>query len=156
MNVFIENSEGKTFPGQILPVDFAELVTIEQSGQWIFKWEEERDREIVKIALDGYLGEPLGLMAYKAINGFVEISLLEIEKLSIGAGGRYQNLAGLLFSFACLISEDKGYEGYVMFISKTQLKRHYIDSYGAQILFGDRLFFDKGASEKLQKIYLKR
>jgi len=42
-----------------------------------------------------------------------------------------------------------------VFDSKTILIDHYVEKYGAQILFGNRLYFDTNASNALIKKYLK-
>jgi hypothetical protein len=50
---------------------------------------------------------------------------------------------------------DAGFEGFVVFDSKTILIDHYVEKYGAQILFGNRLYFDTKASKALINKYLK-
>jgi len=48
-----------------------------------------------------------------------------------------------------------GFEGFVVFDSKTLLIDHYVEKYGAKILFGNRLYFDTKASKALINKYLK-
>jgi hypothetical protein len=52
-------------------------------------------------------------------------------------------------------SLDAGFEGFVVFDSKTVLIDHYVEKYGARVLFGNRLYFDTKASKALINKYLK-
>jgi hypothetical protein len=75
--------------------------------------------------------------------------LLSIKaRQKIYAGG-----PGNLGAFACKLSFQRGHEGNVSFISKTQLVQHYIDTLGA-IHFGGRIMIiDSNAALKLINKY---
>lgn len=60
---------------------------------------------------------------------------------------------GNLVAFACRLSFDKGYAGYVAFESKTKLIAHYQKSLGAHILFGNVMAIDTKAAVKLINQY---
>jgi hypothetical protein len=51
--------------------------------------------------------------------------------------------------------ENEKIQGLVEFDSKTLLIDHYVEKYGAKLLFGNRLYFDTNASKALIKKYLK-
>jgi hypothetical protein len=58
-----------------------------------------------------------------------------------------------LVAFACKLSFDKGYSGYVSFKSKSRLIEHYLKTLGAQVLFGSIMALDTRAAAKLVKQY---
>ncbi len=65
----------------------------------------------------------------------------------------YSGVPGKLIAFACKLSFQRGHEGHLAFISKTQLIKHYIESLGA-IHFGERLMIiDTKAAYQLIKKY---
>ena len=74
---------------------------------------------------------------------------------NIGKSRKIDNVAGTLFAYVAKDSPDAGFEGFVVFDSKTILIDHYVAQYGAQVLFGNRLYFDTKASKALIKKYLK-
>jgi len=83
------------------------------------------------------------------------ICRIELAPENIGKNKKIENVAGTLFAYVAKDSLDAGFEGFVVFDSKTLLVEHYVEKYGAQILFGNRLYFDTKASKALIKKYLK-
>jgi len=80
---------------------------------------------------------------------------IELAPENIGKNRKIDNIAGTLFAFVAKDSLDAGFEGFVVFDSKTILIDHYVKKYGAQILFGNRLYFDTNASIALINKFLK-
>ena len=68
----------------------------------------------------------------------IYLPLIESAPFNIGKGKIYFGVPGNLVAFACKISFQKGYEGYVSFHSKTVLIGHYEKSLGA-VHFGGHL-----------------
>ena len=64
--------------------------------------------------------------------------LVESAPFNKGKSKVYSGVPGNLVAFACRLSFQRGYEGNVSFISKTQLINHYINTLGA-FHFGGRL-----------------
>ncbi|MEO9012300.1 MAG: hypothetical protein ABI266_03715 [Ginsengibacter sp.] len=81
------------------------------------------------------------------------MSLIESNKFNRGAKKVYLGVPGNLVSFACKISFEKGYKGYVSFESKTKLKEHYHKTLGARFLFGNFMAIDTKAAAKLVEQY---
>ena len=50
----------------------------------------------------------------------------------------YSGVTGNLVAFACKLSFQRGHEGNIAFVSKTQLIEHYVKTLGA-VHFGGRL-----------------
>ena len=58
-----------------------------------------------------------------------------------------------LVAFSCKLSFQRGHNGNVSFISKTQLVQHYIDSLGANHVGGRIMIIDTIAALKLINKY---
>jgi len=80
---------------------------------------------------------------------------IELAPENIGKNKKIDNVAGTLFAYVAKDSLDAGFEGFVVFDSKTLLINHYVEKYGAKVLFGNRLYFDTKASKALINKYLK-
>jgi len=63
------------------------------------------------------------------------MDLLENAPFNLGRNQLYEGVAGNLVAYACKISFQNGFAGYVSFTSKTQLIEHYQKSLNA-INFG--------------------
>jgi hypothetical protein len=81
--------------------------------------------------------------------------LIESAKFNKGKGKIYLGVPGNLVAFACKVSLDKGYDGYVAFDSKTVLIEHYKQTLGATHLIRQRMFVDPIAAHKLISRYFK-
>ena len=68
--------------------------------------------------------------------------LVESAPFNKGKLKVYSGVPGNLVAFACRLSFQRGFDGNVSFISKTQLIEHYVNSLGA-IHFGGRLMLIK-------------
>ena len=64
--------------------------------------------------------------------------LVENAPFNRGENKVYSGVAGNLVAFACKLSFQRGHEGDIAFISKTQLIDHYVKRLGA-VHFGGRL-----------------
>lgn len=83
------------------------------------------------------------------------MNLIESAPFNFGKPKLYEGVPGNLVAFACKESRDKGYEGFVAFISKTKLMRHYEDTLGAHYIGGQRMAIGREAAEKLISQYFK-
>ena len=83
------------------------------------------------------------------------MNLLESSPFNIGKNKLYEGVAGNLVAFACKVSFQKGYEGFVVFISKTNLIKHYEESLGAFHFKNQRMIIETEVSKKLVQKYFK-
>lgn len=84
------------------------------------------------------------------------MSLIESASFNKGKDKVYKGVAGNLVAYAYKVSFDKGYDGVVSFIAKSQLIEHYQQTLGAQIFGGgNRMFIDTKESLVLVKQYFK-
>jgi len=67
---------------------------------------------------------------------------------------RGTTVAGELLAFVGKDSLEAGFDGFVVFESKSLLYEYYIDKYGAKPIRNRRLYFDEEATRRLIKIYL--
>ena len=84
---------------------------------------------------------------------------LELAPHNTGrANKRYDYVAGCLIAFACRESfKIQGeYQGFLTFVSKTNLIKWYSEKYGAELALGQRMFIDWENGEKLIDKYLNR
>ena len=83
----------------------------------------------------------------------VFMHLVESAPYNKGKTKLYSGVPGNLVAFACKVSFQRGFEGNVAFISKTQLIEHYQESLGA-VHFGGRLMIiNSKAAHKLINRY---
>ena len=123
---------------------------------WKFDWDKSFGAISQKIA---YLEDDRiqGLVEFEEVPSSLYniIYRIELAPENIGKNRKIDNIAGTLFAYVAKDSLDAGFEGFVVFDSKTILVDHYVKKYGAQVLFGNRLYFDTKASKVLIDKYLK-
>ena len=83
------------------------------------------------------------------------MDLIESAKFNKGKSKLYKGVAGNLVAFACKTSIEKGYEGVVSFISKTQLIDHYTETLGAKLFSANRMYIDTKEAQILTTKYFK-
>ncbi|MFT4154821.1 hypothetical protein [Parafilimonas sp.] len=66
------------------------------------------------------------------------MNLLENATFNLGRNKLYEGVAGNLVAYACKISFQHGFSGYVSFTAKTRLIEHYRKTLNA-ITFGGQL-----------------
>lgn len=67
----------------------------------------------------------------------------------------YKGVGGNMFAFACMRSMDMGFGGFVGFVAKTALIKHYQETLGAELAIGQRMFITDVSAEKLIYQYFK-
>jgi len=81
--------------------------------------------------------------------------LVESAPFNKGKTKVYSGVPGNLVAFTCRLSFQRGFEGNVSFISKTQLIDHYIKSLGAFHFAGRLMIIETQAALKLIDKYFK-
>jgi hypothetical protein len=81
--------------------------------------------------------------------------LLENAPFNKGKSKMYAGVAGNLVAFACRLSFQRGFEGNVSFISKTQLINYYSKSLGAVHVGGRIMIIETKAAQSLIDKYFK-
>jgi hypothetical protein len=154
----IENSlTGEVFDTEITPLNKTDLKGIKKS-EWVFDWKLEYrtpKNEVYKLTTVNNPTIIQGLLSIEDKDDHVFMHLIESSKFNKGRNKIYLGVPGNLVAFACKVSLEKGYEGYVAFDSKTVLIEHYKQTLGATHLIRQRMFVDPIAAYRLISRYFK-
>ena len=80
---------------------------------------------------------------------------IESAPFNIGKNKTYIGVPGNLVAFACKLSFQRGGEGYVSFLSKTKLIKHYEQCLGAVHVGGHLMVITTDNALKLTNKYFK-
>lgn len=148
----IENSvSGDSFKTEILKLSPKNIKTL-KTTDWLFDWRaeaKEEDKSVFKLVIADNPDIIQGLISLQDKGDHIFMHLIESSRFNRGAGKIYLGVPGNLVAFACKLSFDKGYEGYVSFESKTKLIGHYRKTLGADLLFSNMMAIDTKAAAKL-------
>ena len=132
---------GDSFKTEISILTKDELKLVTKKNRWVFDWRKELKepaRDIYKLTIVGNPNIIQGLLSIEVKEDHVFMHLVESAPFNKGKEKMYSGVPGNLVAFACKVSFQRGHEGNVSFISKTQLIDHYEKSLGA-IHFGGRI-----------------
>jgi hypothetical protein len=137
-NSIEETVSGERFETTVQLVTEADVMKLFKKDGWRFNWKQEYkepSRQIYKL-LAGGSEEIQGLISLEPMKNdrYVEMHLIENAPHNYGNTKRFLGVAGNLVAFACKMSFDMGFDGFVAFTAKTRLVGHYIESLGACIL----------------------
>lgn len=83
------------------------------------------------------------------------MNLLESAPFNIGKNKIYEGVPGNLVAYACKMSFQKGFEGYVAFTAKPKLIEHYEKTLGAYHFKNRRMIIETHAARVLVEKYFK-
>jgi hypothetical protein len=132
---------GDSFMTDISVVTQAELKFLTKKNGWLFDWKsefKEPARDIFKLTIVGNPTIIQGLISLEVKTDHVYMHLVESAPFNKGKSKIYSGVPGNLVAFACKLSFQRGHEGNVSFLSKSQLVDHYIKTLGA-FHFGGRV-----------------
>ena len=147
---------GDSFPTEISLINKSDLKTICSKTNWQFNWQSEfvlKEREIYKLTIVNNPKVVQGLISLEVKEDHVFMHLLENAPFNKGASKMYAGVAGNLVAFACKVSFQRGHEGNVAFVSKTQLIDHYTKTLQAQLIGSRLMAIDTIAATKLINRY---
>jgi hypothetical protein len=149
---------GDSFSTDVMRFTKADLKQVTKKNKWLFNWKSELNnnaREVYKLTIVGNPHIIQGLLSLTIQTDHIYMNLLESAPFNIGKTKLYEGVAGNLVAYACKVSFQQGFEGYVSFTAKTKLIEHYIATLGAQ-LFGNQLMvINTLAANKLIDKYFK-
>ena len=96
-----------------------------------------------------------GLVSIEDNQDHVFMHLIESARFNKGKGKVYFGVPGNLVAYACKISVDKGFDGFLAFDAKSALIKHYQESLHATHFRGLRMFVEPNAAIKLISQYFK-
>jgi hypothetical protein len=143
---------GDSFRTEVSIVSNSDLKTVTKRNNWLFDWKKEfkhPEREIFKLTIVGNPTIIQGLLSVEVKTDHVYMHLLENAPFNKGQNKMYAGVAGNLVAFACRLSFQRGHEGNVAFLSKTQLIEHYEKTLGAMHFGGRIMIIETNAALKL-------
>lgn len=96
-----------------------------------------------------------GLISYSIEDNYVFVNLVENAVFNRGEKKIYEGVGGNLFAYACKLSFDLGFGGFVSFKAKTALINYYKKTLGAEVALGQRMYVGNVAALKLVIQYFK-
>ena len=160
----LTNSIENTFTGDKIQTEVSllsssEIKKITKKSGWLFNWKLEikyPERDVYKLTIVNNQDVIQGLICLEVKADHVFLHLIESAPLNKGKSKIYSGVPGNLVAFACKLSFQKGYDGCVSFVSKSQLINHYQETLGA-IHFGGRLMIiETPAALRLINRYFKQ
>lgn len=155
----IENTiSGDSFRTEISVLTKTDLKTVLKKNGWNFDWKDEYNdltKEVYKLTIVNNSSIIQGLLSITVEADHIFMNLLESAPFNIGKQKLYQGVAGNLVAYACKLSFQKGFEGFIAFTAKTRLIEHYQDALGAYHFMNQRMILETNASKKLVEKYFK-
>ena len=155
----IENAvTGDNFSTEVSLLTKNDLKLVTKKNNWLFNWRDEYNdlqKEVYKLTIVNNPQVIQGLISLTIENDHVFMHLIESAPFNRGKEKMYLGVSGNLVVYACKISFQRGFDGFVSFRSKTQLIEHYIQSLGAYHFGGHLMIIDNKAAEKLVSKYFK-
>ncbi len=149
---------GDSFITEVSLLGQTDLKQIQKKNGWLFNWKEEHrkaDREIYKLTILNSPAIIQGIASLSLKQDHVFLNLIENAPFNKGQEKVYEGVAGNLVAFACKLSFQRGYEGFVSFHSKTNLVDHYIKSLHAKHFGNLLMVIDTPAAQDLVNKYYK-
>jgi hypothetical protein len=147
---------GDSFSTDISRITRSDLKKITKKNGWQFDWKLELkhpERDVFKITIVNNQTIIQGLISLEVRSDHVYMHLVESAPFNKGKTKLYSGVPGNLVGFACKLSFQRGLEGNVAFISKTQLINHYKESLGAIHAGGRLMIINSDAAFKLINRY---
>ncbi len=142
---------GDSFPTGITLITKADLKAV-AGNYWQFDWSWEfrqPARDVYKLTIVNNQSVIQGLISLEVKIDHVYMHLVESAPFNKGKTKIYAGVPGNLVAFACQLSFQRGHEGNVSFVSKSQLVQHYVDTLGAKHIGGRVMIIDTIAALKL-------
>lgn len=154
----IENlATGEVFDTEIVRVTEGNIKQIKKTD-WQFNWHKElkdKSKEVYKLTTVNNPAIIQGMVSIEDKHDHLFMHLIESSKFNKGKTKVYLGVPGNLVAYACKVSVDKGYEGFLAFDAKSSLIKHYEATLHATHFRGLRMFIETSAALRLISQYFK-
>jgi hypothetical protein len=154
----VENTTtGEVFDTEIVRMTEQDLKQIKKND-WQFTWSKEikdKTKEVYKLTTENNPTIIQGLLSIEDKKDHFFMHLIESSRFNKGKEKVYLGIPGNLVAFACKVSVDRGYKGFLAFDAKTALIKHYQETLYATHFRGLRMFIDTNAALRLISQYFK-
>lgn len=149
---------GDSFPTEVSLVTVSDLKPITKKNGWSFIWKNEladNRKEVYKLTITNNPDIIQGLLSITLESDHVFMDLVESAPFNRGKNKLYEGVAGNLVAYACKVSFQRGFEGFVAFDAKTNLIAHYEKTLGAYLFGRQRMIITGRAAQILVDKYFK-
>ena len=154
----IENlTTGEVFDTEIVRLTESDSQQIKKA-EWQFNWLKElkdKSKFVYKLTTINNPTIIQGLLSIEDKQDHIFMHLIESSKFNKGKEKMYLGVPGNLVAYACKVSVDKGYDGFLAFDAKTSLIKHYEETLHATHFRGLRMFIETNAALRLISQYFK-
>jgi hypothetical protein len=158
----LTNSIENTATGEVFDTEIVRLARLDIKQiiktQWEFDWRAEildKTKDVYKLTTVNNPTIIQGLLSLEDKQDHIFMHLIESASFNKKKNKIYFGVPGNLVAFACKISVDKGYEGFLAFDAKTALIKHYQETLHATHFRGLRMFIETDAALRLISKYFK-
>ncbi len=155
----IQNTiSGDSFQTEVARFTLKDSKNITVKNGWNFNWKTELKndiKEVYKLTVVNNLDIVQGLLSITKEADHIFMNLLENAPFNIGKNKLYNGVAGNLVAFACKLSFQFSFDGFVTFTAKTKLIQHYEETLGAYHFGGHRMIIPTESSKLLVEKYFK-
>ena len=156
----LSNSIENVLTGEIFDTEIVRLTLLNykqiKKVEWQFDWTielEDKTKEVYKLTTKNNPNIIHGLLSIQDYHDHIFIHLIESSNFNKGRNKVYLGVPGNLVAYACKVSFDKSYDGYVAFDAKSVLIKHYEQTLGAKYFRGLRMYIDTIAALRLISKY---
>lgn len=157
-NSILNTVSGDSFQTEVIRLSKTDLKNVTKIKGWNFNWKSEFDdikKEVYKLTILNNSNIIQGLLSLTIEQDHVFMNLLESASFNIGRNKIYEGVAGNLVAYACKISFQRGFDGYVAFTAKTKLIDHYEKTLGAYHFKNQRMIIETQPAKILVEKYFK-
>ncbi len=157
-NSIVNTISGDSFQTEVSLVSKEDLELVNNEKGWNFDWKTEYKnlrKEVYKLYIQGNESIVQGMLSITVESDHIFMNLLENAPFNIGENKLYEGVAGNLVAFACKVSFQRGFEGFVAFTAKTNLIKHYEKTLGAYHFRNQRMIIETVSAKKLVEKYFK-
>jgi hypothetical protein len=140
---------GEIFNTEVVRLTTNDLNQIHQS-EWLFNWRKEireTTKVVYKLCTSNNPSVIQGLLSIEDKKDHVFTHLIESSKLNKGSAKVYLGVPGNLIAYACKVSVEMGYQGFLAFDAKSALIKHHEEKLHATHFNGLRMFIDNTAAQ---------
>lgn len=155
----IQNTiSGDSFQTEVSRLVKADLKQVTKKNGWSFNWKTELDdnkRQVYKLTINNNPNIIQGLLSLTIEPDHIYMDLLESAPFNRGRNKLYEGVPGNLVAYACKVSFQNGFDGYLSFTAKTKLIEHYTKTLNAYHFGGHLMIINSIAANKLIDQYFK-
>ena len=157
-NSVLNTISGDSFQTEVSRLTLADSKQTIKNKGWKFNWKIELNNdinEVYKLTIVNNIDIIQGILSVRKESDHIFMNLLENAPFNIGRNKLYEGVAGNLVAFACKLSFQYGFDGFVAFTAKTKLIEHYENLLGAFHIGGHRMIIETHAAKNLVEKYFK-